>query len=66
MNSSKKSVLLGMALLGATNNERAAYENVKGGKQAWDDLLNEKLILKDGVFYILSPTGKQAVKDLSR
>lgn len=64
MNEQKKAVLLGIALLGATNAERSAYENVPNGKKAWDQLVAERLIIKDGVFFVLSPTGKQAVKDL--
>jgi hypothetical protein len=64
MNESKKAVLLGMSLLGVTNAERAAYQNVKDGKKAWDGLVKEKAIIKEGAFYRLSPHGRALVATL--
>ncbi len=63
---SKKAVLFGMALLGATNAERSVYENVVNGKEAFDEVVAEKLIIKDGVYFVLSPTGRQLVRELSK
>lgn len=60
MNESQKSVLLGMRLLGATNAERSAYENVKDGKEAWDVLVKDGFIVKELGFYVLSDKGIRA------
>lgn len=67
MNESQESVLLGMALLGATNAERSAYANVKDGKKAWDECVAEGHIVKnDNKFFVLSQTGKQLVQELHK
>jgi hypothetical protein len=55
---------MGMALLAATTVERAVYENVKNGKQAWDEVLALGLIVKDDGFYVLSDNGRKAVKTI--
>ncbi len=57
----KKSVLLGLQLLGATNAPKAAYENVKDGQAAWDALLADGFIVKDGTLYVLSTEGRNAI-----
>jgi len=57
MNEAQKSVLMGMRLLGATNAERSAYENVKDGKVAWDALVTDGFIVKKNGFYVLSDEG---------
>ncbi len=61
MSEAKRSVLLGMAILGATNAPKSAYENVNGGNQAWDELVFDGLIVKENFYYVLSLTGKEVL-----
>ena len=63
MSEAKKAVLMTMTLLGATNAERAAYGNVAHGKQAWDELIADGLIVKNEEnLFVLSDTGRRAAR----
>lgn len=59
----KKSILLGLQLLGATNAPKATYENVKGGSQdVFDTLVSEGYIQHRDGFYSLTNIGREACK----
>lgn len=59
----KRSVLLSLQLLGATNAPKATYENVKGdGAAAFAALVESGHIVKDDGFYVLSAEGRAAIK----
>ena len=58
----KKSVLLTLQLLGATNAPKAAYANVKDGEAAFDALMDSGHIIENDGFYVLSETGRHAIK----
>jgi hypothetical protein len=56
------SVMVGLQLLGVTNAPRSAYENVEGGKDAWDSLVADGLIAKEGIFWKLTQAGYNLVR----
>ena len=63
---SEKSVLMTMALLGATVMPLTVYGNVKDGKQAWDKLLAEQFIIKERGFYVLNDKGVSLVNEWTK
>ena len=58
---SQQSVVMGMALLAATNAERSVYQNVEDGKQAWDEVVAMGLIVQEDGFWHLSDAGRRVV-----